>query len=110
MSSSQSHSKSNLAKPRLKHHAFKPTRCLALALRNAYSVKGKVDDVSTLFQDHGLQILALNKTWHEGYDRSAIRRLCRMGFTVLEEARPRSSQVSKDSIHWSNHGDIAVVA
>ena len=73
-------------------------------------MKGKVDDVSALFQGHGLQILALNETWHEGYDTGAIKRLRGMGFTVLEEARPRSSQVSEDSIRWSNNDGIAVVA
>ena len=50
------------------------------------------------------------ETWHEGFDTSAIKRLRGMGFTVLEEARPLSSQVPEGSIHWSNHGDIAVVA
>ena len=77
---------------------------------NAHFMNRKMEDVQHLFDDYGLQIMALTETWHESYAIFIIKRFRGLGFTVVEEARhPSASKSSHDNYRWTNHSGVAVI-
>jgi len=56
------------------------------------------------------QNICLTETWHEDTDDVPIRRLRADGFQVLERARPIAATAATDSIKYTNHGGVAIVA
>ena len=90
--------KRNLVTPKCERHSIHKQHRLALAHWYARSINRKVEDVQHLLDYYGLHIMALMETWHESYDACTIKRICSLGFTVIEEARHSSaSKPSQDN-------------
>jgi len=55
-------------------------------------------------------IICLTETWHKDTDDVPIRRLRADGFQVLERERPIAATAATDTINYTNHGGVAIVA
>ena len=103
---------------RQRHVGLSPPR-LNFATLNIRSLKNKVDGVRDLLIDRpvdavsdcdNIGILCLTETWHENIDDVPLRRLRTSGLQVLERARPMSSPSAANSLSYTNHGGVAIVA
>ena len=94
----------NLVRPRLMRHVFRPTSTIACGTLNVRSLRNKVDAVSDLMRDEGLDVLGVTESWHEGPSCVCIARLRSLGYNVIEEARPIPEGARTDSIDFINHG------
>jgi len=63
-----------------------------------------------MLSEFAIDILCLTETWHEDISDVPIRRLRANGFQVIERARPRKSSTVSESVNFTNHGGIAIVA
>lgn len=84
--------------PQLERHGTPPLRCLRVGVLNIRSVNRKTENVSDLFDEHGLSTLILTEAWHKDADSAAIKRLHSWVSTVL------------DNIHFVNHGGLVVIS
>ena len=63
-------------------------RQLKIGSLKTRSVNNKVDDVLEVLRTYNHHIISLSETWHENSEYVTITRLRRLGFDVLEVARP----------------------
>ena len=99
----------SMSAPRGRHVGL-PPRQLRFATFNTCSLRNKVTAINEMLVDRGIDILCLTETWHEGPDDVPIKRLRTAGYQVLERARPLSSSLATDTIDFTNHGGVAIVA
>ena len=57
-----------------------------------------------------IQVMCLTETWHEDAESNSIKRLRASGLQVIECARPISPGTCTDSLSFTNHGGLAVIA
>lgn len=92
-------------------HVDLPPRQLRFATFNAHSVRQKVTGVQQMMSDNKIDVLGLTESWHEDTNDVPLRRLRAAGdFQVLECARPTSSTSDVNSLNYTNHGGIVIVA
>ena len=93
-------------------HVCLPPPQLNFATFNVRSLRNKVDATRDLLLDQRrpIDIICLTETWHEDTDDAPIRRLCADGFQVLERARPVAATAATNTINYTNHGGVAIVA
>ena len=61
-------------------------------------------------RDTGIEALCPTRTWHEDSDNASVRRQLAEGLQALERARPVLPTASTDSVAYTNHGGIEIVA
>ena len=71
-------------------------------------MKCKVDDICQAMDDLSLCALALTEMWHEGNESMKIKKMRSISTSVPEEARGTTDD--QDSVDWTNHGGVALVA
>ena len=93
-------------------HVGLPPPQLNFATFNVRSLRNKVDAIRDLLlvQRRPIDIICLTETWHEDTDDLPIRRLRANGFQVLERARPVVATAATNTISYTNHGGVAIVA
>jgi len=106
--------------PRRQRHVGLPPPHLNFATLNIRSLRNKVQGVRDLLTDRpvdaasdrdNIGILCLTETWHEDIGDVPLKRLRTSGgLQVLERARPLSSPSAADSLSYTNHGGVAIVA
>ena len=89
--------------PRVPRHHGGPQRCSTFGLLNLRSLNSKVDETLALQREASLDVILLVETWHDT-NSPCVQRLRQLGFTVVDEARPRLPTTLS-----TNHGGVAIV-
>ena len=64
--------------------------------------------VCDILASSNLDVLVLQKTWHENADSVSLRRAAPPGYSVIEEAR-RLTATRPPSEHLVNYEDVAII-
>jgi len=91
--------------PRASRHASSRRHLLSFGLLNVRSLHHKVDCVMEIQRDCAIDVLLLTETWHDT-DSVCLSRLRNEGFSIADQARPRSHENSLAT----NHGGVVVIA